>query len=100
MKFGIKDDQWQIIDQLLIQPVKKQGGALWVFGSRARGDYRTFSDLDVLVKSDLPFPVGFLSKIKEDLEESRITIKIDLVEIEDLAESYKDNILRDRILIV
>lgn len=99
MKFGIKEDQWEMIDQLLVQPVKKQGGRIWIFGSRARGDYRTFSDLDVLVNSDLPFPAGFLSKIKQDLEESRITIKVDLVEFEDLAETYKENILRDRILI-
>jgi len=99
MKFGLTEAHWSIIETHLIDPLKKHGAQVWIFGSRARGDYRQFSDLDVLYSLSGPLPSGLIAKINEDMENSDLPIKIDIVSLEDLAESYRQNVLTDRILV-
>ena len=42
-------------------------------------------------------PMSLIAKIQEDVENSSLPIKIDLVAEADLAESYRESILRERI---
>ena len=96
MKFGLSEEYLEILNNLVILPLKNAGGEVWIFGSRARGDHKKFSDIDLLFElSDIP--KGFVSQITEDIEESRIPYKVDLVNIKELASSYRDNVIRDRV---
>lgn len=97
MKFGLSNEDFQLVLDLAISPLKKHGARVWVFGSRAQGHHRQFSDLDILYSLSNELPPGYLAKIITDLEDSRLPIKIDLVRDTDLATSYVDNILRSRI---
>ena len=54
-------------------PVK----SLWIFGSRARDDYRPDSDLDILVEFDGPIGLEFVSL--HDLLEEWLGVEVDLV---------------------
>lgn len=92
--FGLEERHRKILDELLIAPLKKAGYSLWVFGSRARGDHQKFSDLDVLVGGKPS--QSLISQVRESLEESSLPIKVDLVLENELAESYRANVLRDR----
>ncbi len=100
-KFGLTVDQYKILDELMIQPLKAAGAKVWIFGSRARGDHRPASDVDVLFEfpSDVVPPSGMIFSIKSDLEESRFPYTVDLVSVKDMAVSYKENVFRDRIII-
>ena len=51
--------------------------SLWIFGSRARDDYRPDSDLDILVEFDEPIGLEFVSL--HDLLEEWVGVKVDLV---------------------
>lgn len=51
--------------------------SLWIFGSRARDDYRPDSDLDILVEFDGPIGLEFVS-LHDQLEEW-LGVKVDLV---------------------
>lgn len=51
--------------------------SLWIFGSRARNDYRPDSDLDILVEFDGPIGLEFVS-LHDQLEEW-LGIEVDLV---------------------
>ena len=99
MKFGLSDPELRFVISKLIDPLKKAGAKVWVFGSRARGDHRPFSDLDILF--ELPtqayLPTGFLSELKEIMEESRFPYKVDLVNVDELAESYVAGVVNDRV---
>jgi predicted nucleotidyltransferase len=99
MKFGLSEKEFKIVESLIFIPFKNIGIKTWVFGSRARGDFQKFSDLDILyqIPKNSNIPYGFFSGIKSALEDSDLPIKIDLVDIDFLAESYKDNVLNERL---
>ena len=99
MSFGLSEKHYKTILQLAIQPLKQSGARVFIFGSRARGDYHPFSDLDILYKyegGNLPSS-GFLSQILEGLENSNIPIKIDLVDDAELADEFRPSVEKDLI---
>ena len=96
-QFGISRVHWELIDRILLKPIRKVGGRVWVFGSRARGDYAKFSDLDILL--DGAIEPAFLSSISEDLEESTLPFRVDLVCDRDLADAYRAGVLKERVAV-
>lgn len=98
MKFGMTNEQYSLLKTLVIDPLKLHNCNVYIFGSRARGTNHPHSDVDLLYtlidKAELP--VGLLSKIKEDIEESRFPFIVDLVNEDELAESYRDSVLSSR----
>jgi len=78
-----------------VDPLKNQGAAVWIFGSRARGEHQIFSDLDLMVSSDTDIS-AHISKIQELLEEENFPFKVDIVESKNFAESYRKNFDRDK----
>lgn len=97
MKFGLSEENFSILNSEVIEPLKALGGKVWIFGSRARGDQREFSDIDVLFEGQIRD--GDLGLIKERIEESRIPYKVDIVEVGNLAESYREQVLRERLAV-
>jgi len=94
--YGLSASHWAIIIKLLLEPLKEAHCKVYIFGSRARGDHRRFSDLDVLVECPGDM-AGLLSQVRDDLEQSELPIKVDLVEARYLADSYRENVKRDRV---
>lgn len=99
MKFGLNQKEWSLLNDLLIQPLKKHSVQVWVFGSRARGDHAKFSDIDVLysIPTNVKLPDNFIFHIKDDLENSNLPYKVDLVCESEAAKNYLPSILKDRV---
>lgn len=97
MKFGLLEDQWQLVNDLVVRPLKSLGARVYIFGSRARGDHQKFSDLDVLVEFPQEMSFSTLGKIRSAVEESNLSIKVDIVDTAELAESFRKNVLKDRV---
>lgn len=53
---------------------------IYLFGSRARGDERVHSDIDIAIQSDSALS-GRLAQIRYTIEESLFPYKVDLVEL-------------------
>ena len=101
MKFGLSNEQFQILNQIVVSPLKSHGATVWIFGSRARGDHKPFSDVDIMydTKDSTQFPKGFISHLREEIQESRLPFKVDLVDLNEMAESYKSGALAERVLV-
>lgn len=101
MNFGLTPEQFQILDQLVIQPLKKQGCQVYIFGSRTTSKFHSHSDVDVLfsVPPTSKLASGLLSQIHEDIEESRFPFKVDLVNEKELAASYRHSVLSSRVAV-
>jgi predicted nucleotidyltransferase len=98
MKFGLEERHWRTIDTLAIEPLKKCGARVWIFGSRARASHHPFSDIDILYRIDSgTLPAFQKAMMVESLEQSNLPIKVDLVEESDVVQSYLSQILADRI---
>ncbi len=82
------------IDQIL-EIVEKHGGLNpRVFGSRARGDAREDSDLDLLIKAGPKMSLLDLIAIQQDLEDL-LDIKVEVLTEGGLHPLLKDDILSE-----
>lgn len=96
MKFGLTEKEYQFIAKHFL-PLKNRGAVIWCFGSRARGNYQQYSDLDIMVESDLDFSRE-IGAINEHLIESHFPYKVDIAQEKDFAESYKVGFIKDRVV--
>jgi predicted nucleotidyltransferase len=68
---------------------------IYLFGSRARGDYTPWSDIDVALDTGKKIDLYELSIIKEEIEESSIPFTVDVVDMHNISEDFRKNILKD-----
>jgi predicted nucleotidyltransferase len=64
---------------------------VWVFGSRAKGTPKPFSDLDLCLKAKNGKPLTFnqLAELEEAFSESPLPFKVDIVDWYTLSEPFK-----------
>ncbi|ADI14980.1 type VII toxin-antitoxin system MntA family adenylyltransferase antitoxin [Truepera radiovictrix] len=68
---------------------------VYLFGSRASGQARSASDIDVAVWPLAPLPEGTLAAIREALEETTIPYTIDLVDLRDADASFRARVIAE-----
>ncbi len=95
MKFGLDSNDYSFIKSTL-SSLEREGAKIYCFGSRARGDHKEFSDLDLMVEGKGEFQ-GILSNINEIFEESRLPIKVDIVELHNFAREYLPGYEKDKV---
>jgi type I restriction enzyme S subunit len=69
-----------------------QGARAFVFGSRARGAARRFSDLDLALEWDRPLGLDRMGSIAEALSEWDLPYKVDILELSTVDQSFRDRI--------
>lgn len=89
-------DQIRLILGSVLQ--RKKQGSVFVFGSRAKGNFRKYSDLDLWVEVEPQLSTEELSDLADAFVESDLPIKVDVVTPENCADAYKDGILKEKIL--
>jgi predicted nucleotidyltransferase len=67
--------------------------AVYLFGSRARGEATPLSDIDVAIEPHTSLPPGTLARLRERLEESSVPYRVDVVDLR-----RADPALRRRVL--
>lgn len=68
------------------------GVTVWAFGSRVKGTTRRTSDLDLVVFSR-PEQEAQVSTLKEELDESSLPFRVDLLVWDNIPASFQQNIL-------
>ena len=77
-RVDLRPDHWAIVRNALRQHVPDR--EVLVFGSRAAGNAKEYSDLDLAIMGDEPLSLRVVSALDEALGESDLPFKVDIVE--------------------
>jgi predicted nucleotidyltransferase len=61
---------------------------VYVFGSRAGGRVKPWSDLDLSIEGEEPVPLATLAALADDFDESELIWKVDLVDRATVSEAF------------
>jgi len=90
VKFGVDDSSLEIIlDEIKKNVGSSQNPKVFIYGSRVKGNFRKFSDIDLLLIAE-SYDLESLGNI--DFEDIDLPYKIDFVLGSDLFENYKKEI--------
>ena len=93
MKFGLSNDIYEKIKKIADKYNKYK---LKIFGSRARGDYRSNSDIDIAIEGNIDKKDKF--NIVNELDMIDMVYTMDIVFIEDITKKeFLDSILKEGI---
>ncbi|MBL7665008.1 MAG: nucleotidyltransferase domain-containing protein [Bacteriovoracaceae bacterium] len=70
---------------------------IYLFGSRSNGKYRQYSDIDLAIKSKDKNIDSKILLLRNNLEESNLPYKVDLVKWEDIISDYLPTIKKQKI---
>jgi predicted nucleotidyltransferase len=70
---------------------------IYLFGSRARQTHTQQSDIDIAIDIKQKIDPFVLSEIRESIEESLIPFTVDVVDINNISQELKEQILQDKI---
>jgi uncharacterized protein len=89
MNIKIESKYLNLIKNIINSILQDKNLKIYVFGSRAKGNARQYSDLDVALKSDSKIDVDKINKIKIGLDDTTIPYKIDVIDLNEISDSFK-----------
>ena len=87
----------EIVERILAEHVPEC--EVRAFGSRATWTARDYSDLDLAVVGDGPLHWRTLSRLREAFEESRLAMRVDVLDWHDISQSFQQVIQRDYVVL-
>lgn len=97
--FGLEDRHLDFIKETLKKYIPNSDAKFYIFGSRARGKYREYSDIDIAIDSfDLTPTIK--SKLELEFENSTFPYEVDIVDLNTIKENFKNLIEEDLILLM
>jgi type I restriction enzyme S subunit len=87
----------KIVRELLRKHVPDR--EVWAFGSRVGGEVKPYSDLDLALLGDAPLPLSLLGRLRDDLSDSALPFRVDLVDWATTDAPFRE-IIRSRQVIV
>ena len=74
-----------------------QGTKAWVFGSRATGRARRYSDLDLALDAGRRMTLDEIARLTEAFSDSDLPYKVDLVDWRDIDDRWRHIVLSERV---
>jgi predicted nucleotidyltransferase len=71
---------------------------VWAFGSRAGGNARKYSDLDLVIVGSEPIPNDIYDQLVEDFDDSELPIRVDLLDWNRIDDNFKPYILEHHVV--
>ena len=85
-------------DKILRDFVKETNARVFIFGSRARGDAKPDIDLAIMFEKETEDNKHKLSLLREKFENSNIPQKVEIVDLREIGEDFKEEIMKDAVL--
>ncbi len=92
-----KIDYVAIAKQIVLAHLPNSNYTVFLFGSRAVGNHKINSDIDIGILGNQKFPLKNKILIEEALEESIVPYKVDLVDFFNVDEIFKQYALQKTI---
>lgn len=90
----LTDDQRRMVCDVLDQVIPD--AEVWLFGSRATGRSRPFSDLDLLIASPARLTWTQRAALRDGFEASDLPFRVDVVEADGLADGMAARVMAER----
>ena len=74
-----------------------QNTKVWVFGSRATGRARRYSDLDLAIDAGRRLTLHQTARLAEAFSESDLPYRVDLVDWHDIEDRWRETIAAERL---
>ena len=91
MKFGLEQRHIDFILQILHNNIPQKDAKFYIFGSRSKGNYKEYSDIDIAV--ELPkerLTADILGKILIEFNDSTLPYEVDVVDLNAIDEKFKN----------
>jgi predicted nucleotidyltransferase len=93
----VQSDDLKTTRRIVLDGLKGYRVKVYLFGSQATGKFRPTSDIDVAILPFEPLSQLVLANIREALEESNIVRTVDLVDLSEVDDAFKDRVLQEGI---
>ncbi len=93
----LKPSHLDIVERILAEHVP--GLEVRAFGSRASWTARDYSDIDLAVVGDGPLQWRTLSRLREAFEESRLPMRVDVLDWHAISEGFRETIKSDCVVV-
>jgi len=71
---------------------------IYLFGSRARGNHKRHSDIDIALDAGKPLKNVDVDEVKSMLNESNILQKIDVLDYHSVSSAMQESIMKEKIV--
>lgn len=88
------DSKWHKLIKLVLQKHLSQDYSAFIFGSRAQGTNREYSDIDLGILGKDKLPTSTIAQIKNDLEDTSIPYRVDLIDFSTVTDKFKNSAMR------
>lgn len=94
----LQPSELKLLRQILEQHLPKDC-KIWLFGSRAKHTAKKHSDIDIALDHSQPISLQTIAILNNALSESNLNNKVDVIDLNQISESFKQNIKNDLVLI-
>ncbi len=92
--FGLEKRHIDFILEVLHQNIPQKDAKFYVFGSRAKGTYKEYSDIDIAVQlPEEKLSADILGKILLEFSDSTLPYEVDVIDLNAIDEKFKELIL-------
>ena len=89
--FGLEKRHIDFIIEVLRQNIPQKDAKFYVFGSRAKGNFKEYSDIDIAVKmGDEKVAADTLGKILLEFSDSTLPYEVDVIDLNAIDDKFKN----------
>lgn len=100
MHTKIQNDQIiSILKNIIFKYLNPEKYSVFIFGSRAAGKNKKYSDIDVGIEGENPLDFKIISLLNDAFEESNLPYTVDVVDFTRVSDRFKKIAKKDSILL-
>ncbi|MBV8801858.1 MAG: nucleotidyltransferase domain-containing protein [Gammaproteobacteria bacterium] len=86
------------LKNLILENTENQPVKIWLFGSHAKGTTHRYSDIDIAILPKGHITLGFISRLKEKIEQSTIPYSVDIIDLSQTDDDFCNKVFHEGIL--